>query len=133
VAIGNVADLGILIQQSTSITSLSLREGHMVHLDDASKTLIKERIVEFRLLVMGYDNSGNSTLTTIIAGSKVMKKVILDGFNLNVEDQVKPRYLEKLKSVMEACKKKKIELYKENFKVGNGKVNLEEPVVIAGP
>jgi hypothetical protein len=62
-----------------------------------------------------------------------MKKVIVDGFNLSVEDQVKPRYLEKLKSVMEACKKKKIELWKENFKVGNGKVNLEEPVVIAGP
>jgi hypothetical protein len=129
---GSVADLGILIQQSTSITSLSIREGHMVHLDDSSKTVIKQRIVEFRLLVMEYGNESDSTLTTIIAGSKVMKKLILDGVNLRGEDQAKHQVLESIKIVKEACKKKKIELWKENFKVGNGKVNLEEPVVIAG-
>jgi hypothetical protein len=148
----DTTDINLSLQASTSITSLSIREGHMVHLDDTSKTILKDTIVEFRLILGVYADSSNrrivdfrfllasmngetggSTLTTIISGSKVMKKVIVDGFNLSVEDQVKPRYLEKLKSVMEACKKKKIELWKENFKVGNGNVNLEEPVVIAGP
>jgi hypothetical protein len=123
---GSVADLGILIQQSTSITSLSIREGRIVDLNDASKTVIKERIVEFRLIFVACDEPGDSTLTTIIAASKVMKKVILDGINLGVEDQVGPKFLETLKVVKEACKKKKIELWKENFDVGNGKVDLEK-------
>jgi hypothetical protein len=80
-------DINLLIQASTSITSLSIREGHMVHLDDASKTVIKDTIVEFRLILGVYDGSGNrrivdfrfllsmygetggSTLTTIVSGS----------------------------------------------------------------
>jgi hypothetical protein len=121
-----VADLGILIQQSTSITSLSLNETRIVDLDDASKTLIKERIVEFRLLVMGYDNSGGSTLTTIIPGSKAMKKVILDGVYLSVSEQRRPKLLATVKGAKAACKKKNIELWKENFEVGNGKVDLDK-------
>ena len=123
---GSVGDLGISIQQSTSITSLSISEGHIVELDDASTTVIKERIVEFRLIFLSDDEPGDSTLTTIIAASKVMKKVILDGINLGVEDQVGPKFLETLKVVKEACKKQKIELWKENFDVGNGKVDLEK-------
>jgi Fe-S cluster assembly ATPase SufC len=98
----------------------------MVHLDDASKTVVKQRIVEFRLLLMGYDHSGDSTLTTLIAGSKVMKKLILDGVDLRVEDQSRYQVLGPIKIVKEACKKKEIELWKENFEVGNGKVDLEK-------
>jgi hypothetical protein len=119
-----VADLGILIQQSTSITSLSIREAPIVELDDASKTIIKERIVDFRLLASAYGETGGSTLTTIISGSKAMKKVILDGFYLSVSEQVRPKLLGTLEVVKEACKKKQIELWKENFEVGNGKVDL---------
>jgi hypothetical protein len=126
VAFGSVAELGILIQQSTSITSLSIREGAIVELDDASKTVIKEKIVEFRSQVSKYGASSDSALTTIIDGSKVMKKVILDGIHLSVADQVKPKFLATLKVVKEACKKKKIESWKENFDVGNGKVDLEK-------
>ena len=123
---GSVADLGILIQQSTSITSLSIREGHIVELDDASNTVIKERIVDFRLLATVYGETGGSTLASMIDGSKAMKKVILDGSLLSVERQVQPKFLGTLKVVKEACKKKKIELWRENFEVGNGKVDLEK-------
>jgi hypothetical protein len=121
-----IADINLLIQASTSITSLSIREAQIVDLNDASKTVIQEQIVEFGLQVLAYGHGSDSTLTTIIPGSKAMKKVILDGINLGVEDQVGPKFLETLKVVKEACKKKKIELWKENFDVGNGKVDLEK-------
>jgi hypothetical protein len=123
---GSVGDLGISIQQSTSITSLSISEGHIVELDDASKTVIKEQIVEFCSQVSTYGVSSGSALTTIINGSKVMKKVILDGFDLSVLDQVQPRFLATLKVVKEACKKNNVELWMENFEDGNGKVDLEK-------
>jgi hypothetical protein len=126
VAFASVADLGILIPQSTSITSLSISDGHIVELDDASKTVIKERIVDFRLLATVYGETGGSTLASMIDGSKAMKKVILDGSLLSVERQVQPKFLGTLKVVKEACKKKKIELWRENFEVGNGKVDLEK-------
>jgi hypothetical protein len=119
----NSADVGILIQASTSITSLSLEETDHLELDDASKTVIREKIVE--LGWQFYDTSIDSTLATIIDGSKVMKKVMLDGHHLDLED-VGPRFLETLKIVKEACKKKEIELWKESFEVGNGKVDLEK-------
>jgi hypothetical protein len=125
-AVNDGTDLASLIQASTSITSLSIYEGDNVRLDDASKTVIKERIVEFRSQVSKYGASSESALTMIIDGSKVMKKVILNGIHLRLADQVGPRFLETLKVVKAACKKKNIELWKENFEVGNGKVDLEK-------
>jgi hypothetical protein len=122
----NSADVGILIQASTSITSLSLEETDHLELDDASKTVMREKIVELRWQFLFYDSSIDSTLATIINGSKVMKKVILDGVNLSVADQVKPQILETLKVVKEACKKKEIELWKESFEVGNEKVDFKK-------
>jgi hypothetical protein len=121
-----IADIDDLIQQSTCITSLSIYKNDIARVNEASRTAIKEQISEFRLQVMGYDGSGDSTLTSILAGSKAMKKVILDGFYLSVSDQGRPEFLEFLKVVKEACKKKKIELWRENFDVGNGKVDLEK-------
>jgi hypothetical protein len=124
--IQQIGDTNLLIQGSTSITSLALDETLTTGLDDASKTVINKRIVDFRLLASMYGETGGSTLTTIISGSKAMKKVILDVVNLDVGDQVKPKLLGTLKVVKEACKQKKIELWKENFDVVNGKVDLEE-------
>jgi hypothetical protein len=122
----SIEDYNLSIQESTSMTSLSIYDGHILTLDDASKTVIQQQIEEFRLQVEQHDRSTNSTLTTIIAGSKVMKKVILEGIYLGVEDQDKPKHLETLTVVKAACKKKEIELWKEGFDVGNGKVDLEK-------
>jgi hypothetical protein len=118
--VATATDLGILIQESTSITFLSLHELDIVKLDDASETVIKEQIVEFGLQVLHYGYISDSTVAAILAGSKVTKKVILDGSLLSVADQVTAQLLETLKVVKEACKKKKIELCKENFDVGLG-------------
>jgi predicted nucleotidyltransferase component of viral defense system len=87
--------------------------------------IIKERIVEFRVLVILDAGIGDITLVAILDRSKSTKKVILDGVYLESDEQVDRRFLESLKLVKEACKKKKIELWKENFDAGNGKVNLE--------
>jgi hypothetical protein len=119
-------DIDDLIQESTSITSLSIYEDDILGVNEASRTAIKEQISEFRLQVIEYDSRSDSALATIIAGSKVMKKVILDGLDLDVADQVKRQGLETLKIVKEACKKKNVELWMEKFHGGNGKVDLEK-------
>jgi hypothetical protein len=123
---GQFSDMNPLIQGSTSITSVALHEMLMSGLNDASKTILKERIVVFRLLPSICGAAGGSILASMIDGSKVMKKVILDGVCQSVADQGRPKLLETLKIVKEACKKKEIELWKENFDVGNGKVDLEK-------
>jgi hypothetical protein len=98
----------------------------ILRLNEASRTAIKEKILELRLQLKGRGESSDSTLTAIITGSKAMNKVILDRLYLSVEDQMEPKVLETLKVVKEACKKKDFELWKENFNVGNGKVDLEK-------
>jgi hypothetical protein len=109
-----VADLNRSIRKSTSITSLSLAETCIVDLDDASQTFIKEKIVEFNVQARSnlFAHSSDSALVTIIAGSKVMKKVILDGSELRVEGQMEPQVLETFKVLNPVCKKKGIELWK---------------------
>jgi hypothetical protein len=124
-AVINRADLGVLIQESTSITFLSLCESDIAKLDDASKTVIKERIMELSVRTLSYADA-DSTLAAILDGSKAMKKVILDGDSLSLEDQVAAKFHATLKVVKETCKKKDIELWKANFEVGNGKVDLEK-------
>jgi hypothetical protein len=124
-SVPHIADTNTLIQGSTSITSLALNETLTTGLDDGSKTVIKERIVELRLIVLAY-GFGYSTLVSMIDGSKAIKKVILDGIYLGLVDQSNPKILETLKVVKDACKKKKVELWKESFDVGNGKVDLEK-------
>jgi hypothetical protein len=120
------SDIDGLIQQSTSITSLSIYENAIARLDDASKTVIRERIVEFKVTAWPFYAYVNVALAAILDGSKAMKMAILDGVYLNVADQMGPKFLSTLKDVKEACKRKKIELWKENFEVGNGKVDLEK-------
>jgi hypothetical protein len=121
-----VADVNPFIQTSNSIASLSLNELDIAELDEASRTFIKEHIIEFTVIIMSIGTSSNSTLATINNGSKAMKKVILDGLELSVANQVAPRFLETLEVVKAAYKKKEIELCRENFKGGNGKVDLEK-------
>jgi hypothetical protein len=122
----SVGDLCILIQESTSLISLSFAEDGIAPLADASWTVIKERIVEFKVIAWPYGATSGSTLASIIDGSKAMKKMILDGVYLSVARQRSHEFLETLKVSKDACRKKNIELWKENFEVGNGKIDLEK-------
>jgi hypothetical protein len=121
-----IGDSCNLIQTSTSITSLSLHEMDMVHLDDASKTVIKERVLEWRVEVVAYGSRSDNMLMSVINGSKVMKKVILDACFLNTEQQALSIVQRTLRITKAACQEKKIEFWRENFDVGNGKVSLEK-------
>jgi hypothetical protein len=124
-SVPHIADTNPLIQGSTSITSLALNETLTTGLDDGSKTVIKERIVELRLIVLAY-GSDYSTLVSMIDGSKAIKKVILDGIQLGRGEETGFTFLQTLRFIQTACKKKEIELWKVNFEVGNGKVDLEK-------
>jgi hypothetical protein len=119
-------DFRILVQEPTSLTSLSIREYEITALDDTTMTIIKEKTVELRVIALAYGNTiANNTLAAILCGSKAMKKLILNGVQLGPATPMQLDFLETLKIVKDVCKKKKIELWKENFDAGNGKVNLE--------
>jgi hypothetical protein len=118
--------IDFLIQESTSLTSLSIDEDAIFYLEDASKTVLKEQIVELILEVAGHGSRSDDILASILDGSKVMKKVILDGVCLQTANLLMREFLETPKAVKAACKKKNIELWKENYEVGNGKVDLEK-------
>lgn len=110
---------------STSITSLSLQESDFAQLDARSGETIKGSIVEWRIVASGDGDSGIPKLVEIIAASKVLKKIILDGSTLTMVEEGKRRMVKTVRALKKACKQKKIELWKENFYVDNGKVDLK--------
>jgi hypothetical protein len=67
----------------------------------------------------------------IIGNSRVMRKVILDGTILDGQDCDRDQKdLDGLvKYIVPACKKANVELWKENFEAGNGKVNLDSELL----
>jgi hypothetical protein len=127
-SVNPIADINLLIQASTSITSLTLYEQSIAKLNDGNKTIITDQIVDFGIVMLRIDGHGGDACATLIAGSKAMKKVILDGHDLGLADQVTHQHLETLTVVKEACKKKGVELWTLNTKVGKGnwKVDLEK-------
>jgi hypothetical protein len=122
----SAGEIRIFIQESTSLTSLSITEYEVTALDDMTMTIIKEKIVEFKVTAVSFGDSPNINLAAILDGSKAMKKVIFDAIKMSAADEVTPRILQTLGVMKAACKKKEFELWKENFKVGNGKVDLDK-------
>ncbi len=116
-----------MLSASTSLTTISIWSLDFYNLDDGSCNVIKERL-EVITVHAGRDRIDFSKLSECIAGSKVSKKVILDGSTFN-NDGGWANSIAQLKILVEACKKKKtVELWKENFTV-NGKVDLDADVV----
>jgi hypothetical protein len=123
-----VPAMHLVIQESTYITSLTLHEQFIAKLNDGDQTVITDQIVDFGIVMLRINGHAGDAWATLIAGSKAMKKVILDGDDLGLADQATHRNLETLKVVKEACKKKGVELWTSNTKVGKGnwKVDLEK-------
>jgi hypothetical protein len=118
-------DADRMLSASTSLASLSISDYNLHRLDDVGYTIIKDRVEVFRFLSgRGMDVT---RIVECIAGSKVMRKVILHGIpSTHVSARAR---IEELKRVVEACEKKNtVELWKENFTV-NGKVDLDADVV----
>jgi hypothetical protein len=116
-----------MLPASTSLTTISIQSSDFAFLDDASFNVIKERL-EVITVHAGRNHIDFSKLSECIAGSKVLKKVIIGRLTRPAASGQANRIAE-LRKVVEACKKKKtVELWKENFTV-NGKVDLNADVV----
>ena len=116
-----------MVSASTSLDKILMSDYNFDCLNEGSHNIIKKRLEVIRIR-LGSDLRDFSKLAECITGSKVLKKVILDGLNfINVSGKVKK--ITALKRVVEACKKKNtVELWKENLAV-NGKVDLDADIV----
>jgi hypothetical protein len=109
------------LSHSTSLKLLSLSLEAIEYLDSDTQTIIGGRIEVLRVVMDsdGWVSSGQrNALSAIISSSRMMKKVILDGSGGGTEDLLLMRILARV------CEKAKVELWKENFETGNGKVDL---------
>ena len=117
-----------MVSASTSLDKILMSDYNFDSLNEGSHNIIKKRLEVIRIR-LGSDLRDFSKLAECITGSKVLKKVILDGLNfINVSGKVKKKTA--LKRVVDACckKKKTVELWKENLAV-NGKVDLDADIV----
>jgi hypothetical protein len=105
-----------------NLLSLDIRDVNGLSLD--SEACIKDRIIELRLLVGSSGSTNFSDLVDVIGASRALKKIVLDGSNLDrrTDSKRSPQPL-LLKSLRPLCKKTQIELWQENFLI-NGKVDL---------
>jgi hypothetical protein len=108
--------------RSTSLKLLALSSYAIGNFNRDTQAIIRDRIEVFRIVIDSISSNNDQTaLSAIIGGSRVMKKVILDGSKLNHDWGL----LDKLMRILvPVCDKAKVELWKEKFKVGNGKVDL---------
>jgi hypothetical protein len=108
---------------STSLKILSLRLHAIGNLNSDTQAIIRDRIEELRI-VIDYNPGSDQhiALSAIISGSRVMKKVTVDGSkSSDYGDSVSHT----MNILVPVCKKAEVQLWKENFEVGNGKVDLD--------
>jgi hypothetical protein len=108
---------------STSLKLLSLSICAIGDLNLDTQAIIRARIEQLRVVVYGTPSSDPYTaLSAIVSGSRVIKKVIVDGSKSSSYGATMTRTM---KTLVPVCKKAKVELWKENFKAGNGKVDVD--------
>jgi hypothetical protein len=108
---------------STSLELLSLSLDTIGHLGLHTQAIIRERIEVLRIFIDNRLRIDALVVTSaIISGNRVMKKVIVDGSEWSAYGTAVNSTIKRLAP---ACKKAKVELWKENFKADNGKVDLE--------
>jgi hypothetical protein len=108
---------------STSLKLLSLPLDTIVHLGLDTQAIIQERIEVLRIFI---DNNSLTreqiVASAIIGGSRVMKKVIVDGSKSSIFGAAVGYTMTPLARL---CKKANIEFSKENCKSGNSKVDSD--------
>jgi hypothetical protein len=118
-------DIARCVTLSTSLKLLSLPLHVIAYLDLDTRRIIRDRIEVLRIVIDGTPSSDPSTaLSAIVSGtsSRVLNKVIVDGSKSSDYGHSVSHTINKL---VPLCKKAKVELWKENCKVGNGKVDLD--------
>ncbi len=109
---------------STSLTLISLDLDAFANLHPATRAIIRDRI-EVLCIEMNVIFGRNERINAgdIISGSRVMKKVVLNG--LKSHRCHKLLFDQFMEDLLPVCRKAKVELWKEHFEVGNGKVDLD--------
>ncbi len=108
---------------STSLELLSLSLDTIGHLGLHTQAIIRERIEVLRIFIDNRLRIDALVVTSaIISGNRVMKKVIVDGSRSSRCKEVVDC---PVTSLVPVCKEADVEIWKENFKVGNGKVDLD--------
>jgi hypothetical protein len=108
---------------STSLKLLSLPLHAIAFLNSDTQAIIRETMEVLRIVihdVLGIDEQ--TALSAIIRGSRIMKKVILDGSKFLPHSGPVDTLTRILVPV---CEKAEVELWRGKFKVGNGKVDLD--------
>jgi hypothetical protein len=106
---------------STSLKLLSLSIDAIVHLNSDTQAIIGDRIEVLRVVIDVPPVSAQK-LSGIISGSRVMKKVILDGSKSSRDWATVDTWK---RTLVPVCKKAKVELWNEDFEADNGKVDLD--------
>jgi hypothetical protein len=116
-------DIEQCVTLSISLKLLSLSLATIGDLNSDTQAIIRDRIEVLRIVIDGNPGSDQHTaLSAIISGSRVRKKVIVDGSkSSDYGDSVRHT----MNILVPVCKKAEVELWKENCKVGNGKVDLD--------
>lgn len=87
-----------------------------------TQAIIRDRIEVLRVVIgLSFSSTERTNASAIISGSRVMKKVILDGSKSDLKKAVLGHTI---KTLLPVCREAKVELWKENFEVGNGKVDF---------
>jgi hypothetical protein len=108
---------------STSLKILSLALHAIACLNSDTQAIIRDRIEILRIVILGTSSANPHTaLSAIVSGSRVIKKVIVDGSHSSRHGATVDTAMN---IVIPMCKKAKVELLRENFEVGNGKVDLD--------
>lgn len=75
--------------------------------------------IGFGITPLSYDD-----LINLVDGCIMIKKLIIEGSRLSIVEETCPKMTKVMRLLNKVCKKKKIELWKEEFSV-NGRVELK--------
>jgi hypothetical protein len=118
-------DLAWMLEGLINVKHLALRDYSIAEFSSESRSLAKDRVEILRVIVERKHSGNRASLIEIIKGSKRMERVILDGRTLRTSNSPEiRRMVDLMNALIPVCKKKGVELWRENF-IANGKVNLD--------
>lgn len=117
-------DLTEVICSSTSLASLSLSLFLLKCLSIDSITRIQQHIITLRARQSGHAPDFSRAIV-IIASSRVLEKLIPVGLTITPSQEEEPTWINMIEALKVACKKNKVELWRERCSTINGKVDLD--------
>jgi hypothetical protein len=117
--------LDALLKSATSLSQLSIHDIDIPRLYAKSLSVIKDWVETLRVTIgFGITPLSYDDLIDLVGSCIMLKKLIIEGSRLSIVEETCPKMTEVMTSLKKVCKKKKIELWKEEFSV-NGRVELK--------